>query len=224
MLLKMLLLTPLLGIFLITISRYFALKFEKIIALITTIINLLVSLVIFILFDFSINEFAFVQEYHNLSSYDLYLGIDGISIYFVVRRLINVKPTPLRVITRSTLCKPTDLPEMETRRGPEHVSKALKRTNCKFLESKVMSIQGISVVLSQDYILVSKASGTKCDNNFIKKRSMKLDLLSSIWRTSLKHTPKNRLTDFVLRTRDLLSLGINIHILRLWTPKGGETE
>ena len=84
MLLKMLLLTPLLGIFLITISRYFALKFEKIIALITTIINLLVSLVIFILFDFSINEFAFVQEYHNLSSYDLYLGIDGISIYFVL--------------------------------------------------------------------------------------------------------------------------------------------
>ena len=86
MLLKMLLLTPLLGIFLITISRYFALKFEKIIALITTIINLLVSLVIFILFDKSINEFQlpFVQEYHNLSSYDLYLGIDGISIYFVL--------------------------------------------------------------------------------------------------------------------------------------------
>nr|YP_010119283.1 NADH dehydrogenase subunit 4 [Golovinomyces cichoracearum]QQY98324.1 NADH dehydrogenase subunit 4 [Golovinomyces cichoracearum] len=80
----MLLLTPLLGIFLITISRYFALKFEKIIALITTIINSIFSLVIFILFDFSINEFQFVQEYHNLSSYDLYLGIDGISIYFVL--------------------------------------------------------------------------------------------------------------------------------------------
>ena len=84
MLLLMLLLTPLLGIFLITISRYFALKFEKIIALITTIINSIFSLVIFILFDFSINEFLFVQEYHNLSSYDLYLGIDGISIYFVL--------------------------------------------------------------------------------------------------------------------------------------------
>ena len=84
MLLLMLLLTPLLGIFLITISRYFALKFEKIIALITTIINSIFSLVIFILFDFSINEFQFVQEYHNLSSYDLYLGIDGISIYFVL--------------------------------------------------------------------------------------------------------------------------------------------
>lgn len=110
MLLLMLLLTPLLGIFLITISRYFALKFEKIIALITTIINLLVSLVIFILFDFSINEFLFVQEYHNLSSYDLYLGIDGISIYFVVRRLIDIEPALLRVITGPSLCKPTNLP------------------------------------------------------------------------------------------------------------------
>nr|YP_010119249.1 NADH dehydrogenase subunit 4 [Erysiphe pisi]QQY98241.1 NADH dehydrogenase subunit 4 [Erysiphe pisi] len=80
----MLLLTPLLGIFFITISRYYALKLEKIIALITTIINTIFSLVIFILFDFSINEFLFVQEYHNLSSYDLYLGIDGISIYFVL--------------------------------------------------------------------------------------------------------------------------------------------
>nr|YP_010689752.1 NADH dehydrogenase subunit 4 [Erysiphe quercicola]WBR75378.1 NADH dehydrogenase subunit 4 [Erysiphe quercicola] len=84
MLLLMLLLTPLLGIFFITISRYYALKLEKIIALITTIINTIFSLVIFILFDFSINEFLFVQEYHNLSSYDLYLGIDGISIYFVL--------------------------------------------------------------------------------------------------------------------------------------------
>ena len=85
--LLLLLFTPLFGIFLITISRYFAVKkFEKRIALITTIINLLVSLVIFILFDKSINEFQlpFVQEYHNLSSYDLYLGIDGISIYFVL--------------------------------------------------------------------------------------------------------------------------------------------
>nr|YP_010119168.1 NADH dehydrogenase subunit 4 [Erysiphe necator]QQY98162.1 NADH dehydrogenase subunit 4 [Erysiphe necator] len=80
----MLLLTPLLGIFFITISRYYALKLEKLIALITTIINSIFSLVIFILFDFSINEFLFVQEYHNLSSYDLYLGIDGISIYFVL--------------------------------------------------------------------------------------------------------------------------------------------
>jgi NADH:ubiquinone oxidoreductase subunit 4 (subunit M) len=53
-------------------------------ALITSIINLLLSLFIFLLFDFSTNQFQFVQEYHEVSSYDFYLGVDGLSIYFVL--------------------------------------------------------------------------------------------------------------------------------------------
>lgn len=56
----------------------------KTIALITSIINLVISLVVFILFDFSTNQFQFVQEYHQISSYDFYLGVDGLSIYFVI--------------------------------------------------------------------------------------------------------------------------------------------
>ena len=47
-------------------------------------INLIISLIIFILFDFSTNQFQFVQEYHQISSYDFYLGVDGLSIYFVL--------------------------------------------------------------------------------------------------------------------------------------------
>lgn len=39
---------------------------------------------VFILFDFSSNLFQFVQEYHEISSYELYLGVDGLSIYFVL--------------------------------------------------------------------------------------------------------------------------------------------
>lgn len=56
----------------------------KVIALVTTIVNLLLSLVIFIFFDFSSLQFQFVQEYHKISYFDFYLGIDGISIYFVL--------------------------------------------------------------------------------------------------------------------------------------------
>ena len=56
----------------------------KAIALITTILNLFISLIIFTLFDFSTNQFQFVQEYHNISYYDFYLGLDGLSIYFVM--------------------------------------------------------------------------------------------------------------------------------------------
>ena len=56
----------------------------KAIALITTILNLFIILIIFILFDFSTNQFQFVQEYHSINYYDFYLGLDGLSIYFVV--------------------------------------------------------------------------------------------------------------------------------------------
>ena len=56
----------------------------KAVALITTMLNLLVSLIVFILFDFSLNQFQFVQEYYNVNYYDFYLGLDGLSIYFVL--------------------------------------------------------------------------------------------------------------------------------------------
>nr|YP_010043389.1 NADH dehydrogenase subunit 4 [Cladobotryum mycophilum]QPD06684.1 NADH dehydrogenase subunit 4 [Cladobotryum mycophilum] len=58
--------------------------YTKTIALITSIINLIISLVIFILFNSSTNQFQFVQEHYNVQSFDIYLGVDGISIYFVL--------------------------------------------------------------------------------------------------------------------------------------------
>ena len=59
-------------------------NFRKKIAFITTIINLIVSLVIYMLFDFSNNQFQFIQENLDLTFYDIYLGVDGVSIYFVL--------------------------------------------------------------------------------------------------------------------------------------------
>ena len=57
---------------------------SKNITLIVTGINLLLSLIIFAIFNFSVQEFQFVQEHYNISSFDIYLGIDGISIYFIL--------------------------------------------------------------------------------------------------------------------------------------------
>jgi|SRR5208282_1108464 len=94
MLLSSLLLIPLVGIFLIssTISYEsgggFAAEIKSIycknIALLVSVLNLIISLIIYILFDFSSNQFQFVQEHYDLSFFDVYLGIDGISIYFVL--------------------------------------------------------------------------------------------------------------------------------------------
>src|SRR5699024_8437991 len=89
----------------------------KSIALTTSIINLVVSLIMFILFDFSSKQFQFIEEHYQISYFDIYLGVDGLSIYFIVRRLTGVEPAQLRVTTGSTLCKPTDSPEVETWRG-----------------------------------------------------------------------------------------------------------
>ena len=56
----------------------------KIIGLATSIANLWISLIVYIAFNFSSNYFQFVQEYHNFSNFDIYLGVDGISMYFVL--------------------------------------------------------------------------------------------------------------------------------------------
>lgn len=62
----------------------------KIIALTTSVLNFFVSLIIYIFFDFSSNQFQFVQEYHEISYFDFFLGIDGLSIYFVLLTTIII--------------------------------------------------------------------------------------------------------------------------------------
>jgi NADH-ubiquinone oxidoreductase chain 4 len=89
MLLSLLLITPLIGIFIISTGMSYELTVQNIrriktTALLTSVINLFISLIVFILFDFSTNQFQFVQEYHQISSYDFYLGVDGLSIYFIL--------------------------------------------------------------------------------------------------------------------------------------------
>ena len=89
MVLFSLLLVPIIGIFLIysTISyqvNQTNILYIKNIALTSSIINLIISLIIYALFNFSSNQYQFVQEHYNLSFFDVYLGVDGISIYFVL--------------------------------------------------------------------------------------------------------------------------------------------
>ena len=101
MLLTFLLLIPILGVFSISTGMSYELsslniKRIKIIGLSTSIVNLLISLMVFILFDFSNNQFQFVQEYHEISSFDFYLGLDGLSIYFVMLTTII---TPIALLS-----------------------------------------------------------------------------------------------------------------------------
>lgn len=55
-----------------------------------SIINLIISLIIFILFDFSSNQFQFIQQDYHMINLDLYLGTDGISLFFVLLTTIII--------------------------------------------------------------------------------------------------------------------------------------
>jgi NADH-ubiquinone oxidoreductase chain 4 len=104
MLLTFLLLIPLLGVFSISTGISYELnnlniKRIKIIALSTSIVNFFISLLIFIMFDFSSNQFQFVQEYHEIGYFDFYLGLDGLSIYFV---LLTTMISPIALLSNWT--------------------------------------------------------------------------------------------------------------------------
>jgi NADH-ubiquinone oxidoreductase chain 4 len=107
MLLLLLLTLPLIGVFLISadVDNFFnltiskSIKNKKIIALTMTILNFMLSIFIFIFFDFSYNQFQFVVEPHNISEYNFYLGLDGISIYFVLLTTIIM---PIAILSNWT--------------------------------------------------------------------------------------------------------------------------
>ena len=92
MLLSSLLLIPIIGVFVILVNKDKGVSFInlKFIALTASILNVFLSLIIFLLFDFSTNQFQFVQEYHEISYLDFYLGIDGLSIYFILLTTIII--------------------------------------------------------------------------------------------------------------------------------------
>ena len=71
-------------------------RLMKISALIITILDLFISLVIWFLFDNSSKHFQFIQEHYTIGHYDFYLGLDGLSIYFV---LLTTLIAPISIIS-----------------------------------------------------------------------------------------------------------------------------
>lgn len=61
-----------------------SIKTLKSTALFITIVDLILSLTIWVLFDNSSKHYQFVQEHYNIAHYDFYLGVDSLSIYFVL--------------------------------------------------------------------------------------------------------------------------------------------
>lgn len=71
----------------------------KQIAIATSLINLLISVFLWINFDSSSTHYQFVYEFNKFSSFDFNLGIDGTSLYFV---LLTTFITPIAIISNYT--------------------------------------------------------------------------------------------------------------------------
>lgn len=97
--LSLLLIIPLLGcIYLLPIdsSKLENISYMKKIALFTSLLNLIISILIWIEFDSSTTEYQFVLEFKELNFCHLNIGIDGTSLYFV---LLTTFITPLCLLS-----------------------------------------------------------------------------------------------------------------------------
>jgi len=85
-LLSWLILLPIVGIFLIASVTKVRTSFIKVIAFITSILAFLFSLLLFVFFDNSTSKFQFLEYFDWLpsSNLHLFLGIDGISLFFII--------------------------------------------------------------------------------------------------------------------------------------------
>ena len=98
MLLYSLIFTPLFGIFIIcnvvygynNINIYLMNKIYKQIALIISVVNFIISIVVYFNYNNGINQFQFIDYSNDIQTYNIYLGLDGISIYFVLLTTIII--------------------------------------------------------------------------------------------------------------------------------------
>jgi NADH-ubiquinone oxidoreductase chain 4 len=68
----------------------------KSIALSTSLLNLFLSIILWIQFDSFTSEYQFVEEFSFLTQYHFNIGIDGISLYFV---LLTTFITPICLLS-----------------------------------------------------------------------------------------------------------------------------
>ena len=69
------------------------------IALTTSLINLFISILIWFQFDSSTSQYQFIYEFNHISFCQFNLGIDGISLYYV---LLTTFVTPIALLSNHT--------------------------------------------------------------------------------------------------------------------------
>ncbi len=97
--LRLLLIIPMIGSLLLISINENKKSLLKNIALITSLINLLISIILWIEFDSNTIEYQFINEFDKLSFYHFNIGVDGISLTFI---LITTFITPIALLSNHT--------------------------------------------------------------------------------------------------------------------------
>jgi NADH-ubiquinone oxidoreductase chain 4 len=91
-----LLLFPLIGIIYIASSTKLSINNIKVSAFFVSILTFISSLILFLLYDNSNIDYQFIQEITEINGLNIYIGMDGISIYFV---LLTTFITPIVILS-----------------------------------------------------------------------------------------------------------------------------
>lgn len=83
-------LIPIVGFLLLAIASTYKEAIHKLKSVILCVITfaLFLSLTIYIYFDYSCGQFQFVQDEYKIGQYNIYLGIDGLCLFFVLLTII----------------------------------------------------------------------------------------------------------------------------------------
>jgi group II intron reverse transcriptase/maturase len=115
-----------------------------------------------------------------------------------------MKPASLKALTELTLCKSTDLPIIEMRRGVEHVSKVTKVSSYNFLSGEIIFIHGLIIHLSKDARFSLKVTVTSLFDLLVKMRYTNKNSSDRTYATCIMMKPKDEIPDFILGTGDHL--------------------
>ncbi|KAI0993364.1 hypothetical protein K3495_g14821 [Podosphaera aphanis] len=124
-----------------------------------------------------------------------------------------MKPASLKAITEFRLCKSTDLPKIEMRRGVEHVSEVTKESRYDNLSGKIIFIQGPIINPSKDAKFYLKVTDTSISLLVVEKHYTNKNSKDRTYATCITMGSKDGITDFIIGTGDRLREAIPMWLL-----------
>ena len=121
-----------------------------------------------------------------------------------VRPLITMKPATLTALTELMLCKSTDLPIIEMKRGVEHVSEVTKGGSYNFLRGEIIFIQGLLIHLFKDDRFILKVTVTRLFDLLVESHYANKNSSNRTYATCIRMEPKDGIPDFIVGTGDHL--------------------